>query len=559
MVPQVRYLALEMRRFRSDLAPVSTLAATTRSPRVRATRTVLSPSHQRPPPHSRGCAFRTRNQLRHRGRWRRHSRRCLGRDEGRDAGAAARRSHGCPTRPVPPTQDARNLKVRAPTRRSSPFSHRLPRSASVLRQWSSLHGRGPNSGTGPRPLPALDHPHRRQTVGPMTDRMALSTGDPLRNRRRRGSQQVRSTDSALLRSRPRRPASPAVPERFPGGLEFRQAQDPRGRLRAIVGEHLPCVDRRPLFARTGPGGRRRSLAGHGDHGNPDRPTVPTRDSGRADRSRTGRRHPDRGVRAPSRPPARGGRPPGSGPPRPSTEPAPASRARRLVRPTTRRSVAVAATAAPNARFSSNCRAPSSTMPGVTTTDPMGPEVRVGGGLGHRGRQSAAMQQRSRPDSSCRCRRGSPHPGAERTACNRWSTGGSSPKRECDGPRDRPRGPAPRRWRRQGWPAARRPGSRPPRPGRSRRRRPTSVADPVRTTQTSADGSAPEHRSTRFPCACGPVGQRRQTRVVHLQDHDIGRPDDLRLGLEDPVLRPEPLEMDRADGGDHGDARWAPTA
>ena len=55
-----------------------------------------------------------------------------------------------------------------------------------------------------------------------------------------------------------------------------------------------------------------------------------------------------------------------------TGPCPASRARRLVRPTMTRSVATDTAAAANRRFSSNWRSPSSTIPGVTTANRGGP-------------------------------------------------------------------------------------------------------------------------------------------------------------------------------------------
>ena len=152
------------------------------------------------------------------------------------------------------------------------------------------------------------------------------------------------------------------------------------------------------------------------------------------------------------------------------------------------------------------------------------------------------------------------PDAERTAWRRWSTAGSSPSRAADG-----RGVDPERQGHGdgtgqiGGLHTDRALAR-PRPGRARRRTPTSVARrrPGPRT-TSAPRSTAEQRHTRFPGASARSASARQPAGRRPGPRPSGPLEDLGLGLDDPILGPEPLEVHGPDGRDHGDVGRAPPA
>ena len=82
---------------------------------------------------------------------------------------------------------------------------------------------------------------------------------------------------------------------------------------------------------------------------------------------------------------------------------------------------------------------------------------------------------------------------------------------------------------------------------------------VHDAHRSPSGRRPSTAGPRLPDGLGPVGERGQAGVVDVEDGDLGPLEDLGLGLGDAVLAAHALEVDRSDGGDHGDVRRAPRA
>ncbi len=268
---------------------------------------------------------------------------------------------------------------------------------------------------------------------------------------------------------------------------------------------------------------------------------PLKGSGRGGRSRTARRRHSRGARVPmpspwvewSRPPSGERRPrAGGGAGRR------ASRARRLVRPTTTRSVATAVAADGElgvllglARSElDHPRRDHNPSLGVGTEPPEGRQGgarpgRVGvvgvvehdhtagaersprGGAAHRARSSSAATTSSA---------GTPSSRATATAA------ATLPGRPCD---------------RHSWPI-------------STPRTRTERSPPFSTTHTSALVSRADTRHTRAPDRARAVGQRRQAVVVDHEHGARGVVEDLGLGLEDAVLGTETLQVHGTDGRDH---------
>ncbi len=270
-------------------------------------------------------------------------------------------------------------------------------------------------------------------------------------------------------------------------------------------------------------------------------------SGRAGRSRTARRRPlPRCAAYPlGRLLARAHDHQAGPDPRPSVAPrAPRSRARRLVRPTTTRSVATdSALRRRSCSFSSAWREPSSTMPGVTTTRRAeSAPTSLQGGQAARGRRRGWR---------CRCRRARRHR-RRPTDCSRrcGATGsvGSLPATSSTGtPSSSATATAAATLLGRGLDGA------PPRrrlrpPARTRE---SAVALRRRTHDIRAVGSRAETRHdpgarSAQPSRPAPPGGRRRRRAPR-----TARPARISaLACDDAVLGAEALEVHRADGGDH---------